>query len=225
MPFIPAIIGVAGAIGGSLISSHASNNASRAAADAAAQNNALQQRTYDSNKALLQPTVDRGNTAADALQGFLGLGGDPAKAHSAFQNYLNSTGYQFERQQGLDAVGQSAASQGLYNSGAALKALDTYGTGEAQKFGQQYIDNLGNVATRGVNGINALTGAATHNADAQGNNNAGAANVAANAAISNGANTSALIGQALNAFGSIRGKSSYGAPAPANAFAQPTYSI
>ena len=178
----------------------------------------LQQSTYNSNKALIQPTVDRGNSAADALQGFLGLGGDPAKSHAAFQNYLDSTGYNFERQQGLDAVNQSAASQGLYNSGAALKALDTYGTGEAQKFGQQYIDNLGNVATRGVQGVNALTGAATNNANAQGNNNAGAANVAANAAISTGANTNALIGQALNAFGSFRGQSSYGGSSGANAF-------
>ena len=226
MPLIiPAIIGGVASVGGALVSSHAANSAARLAQQAADKNNALQQVAYESNKALIQPTVDQGNTAADALQGFLGLGGDPAKAHAAFQNYLDSTGYQFERQQGLDAVGQSAASQGLYNSGAALKALDTYGTGEAQKYGQQYIDNLGNVATRGVNGVNALTGAATHNADAQSNNNAGAANVAANAAISNGANTSALIGQALNAFGSIRGKSSYGAPAAGNAFAQPTYTV
>ena len=210
MPAIPAIIGVAGAVGGSLISSHAAHSAANQAQQAAESNNALQKNIYDTNRGLIQPTVDRGNVAADALQGFLGLGGDPAKTHAAFQNYLNSTGYQFERQQGLDTAEQSKAAAGLYNSGAALKALDAYGTGEAQKYGQQYIDNLGGIATRGVQGVGALTGAGTNYANQVGSNTAGAANVGANAALAGAANTNNLIGNALSAFGNFRGQSSYG---------------
>ena len=66
------------------------------------------------------------------MNGFLGLGGDPAATQAAFNTYLNSTGYQFNRQQGLDAVNQSKASQGLFNSGSTLEALDNYATGEAK---------------------------------------------------------------------------------------------
>ncbi len=97
---LAAAIGAAAVatVGGAVVSSGAARHASDVAAQAAATNNALQQQTYESNKALIQPAVDRGNTAADALQGFLGLGGDPAATQKAFDNYLNSTGYQFTRQ-------------------------------------------------------------------------------------------------------------------------------
>ena len=206
MPLIiPAIIGTVGAVGGALISGHAASSAANTAANAAASSNALQSQIYESNKGLITPYVNRGNTASDALQSFLGLGGDPVKTHAAFQNYLNSTGYQFERGQGLDAVNQSAASKDLYNSGAALKALDAYGTGEAQKYGQQYIDNLGTVSQRGVNAVGTLTGAGQNFANQVGSNNAGAANVAANASLASAGQTTGLIGNALSAFGNLRG--------------------
>lgn len=227
MPFIPALIGVAGAIGGAVISGNASRSASKTAANAAAANNALQQQTYDSNKALIQPGVDRGNQAADELQGFLGLGGDPEKTKAAFNTYLGSTGYQFERDQGLAAVGQQANAMGLYNSGAAEKALQDRGTSLANTYGQQYVGNLNDVANRGTNSINALTGAATANANAQGSNNAGAANVAANATISGAASTNGLINSAINAFGVTRGQTSYGGGGTSagggNAFNQPGF--
>ena len=217
MPIIAAVIGGVAAIGGGLISSHAANNASNRAAQAAASNNALQSQIYNSNKALITPYVDRGNTAADALQGFLGLGGDPAKTQAAFQNYLNSTGYQFNLHQGLDAAEQSKAAQGLYNSGAALKALQDRGTSEAQLFGQNYINNLNTVANRGVNAAGTLTGAGQTYAGAVGANNNSAASAAGNAGLVGAAQTNGLIGNALSAFGQIRGQSSYGGGG--NAFA------
>ena len=211
MPLIiPAIIGGVGAIGGALISSSASNHASNVAAGAAAQDNALQERTYESNKALIQPAVTRGDAAGDELNGFLGLGGDPAKTRAAFDTYLNSTGYQFDRQQGLDGVNQSAAAAGLYNSGAALKALDAYGTGEAQKFGQAYAGNLNAVASRGAGAVNALTGAAVNNANQQSTNNTAAAAASASAGLAKAGAINGLIGNALSAYGALRGQSSFG---------------
>ena len=222
---LPAIVSVGGAVGGALISSHATNRASQAATDAANANNALQQRTYDSNKALIQPGVDRGNQAAEALQGFLGLGGDPAKSQAALQTYLNSTGYNFARDQGLSAVTNSKAVSGLLNSGGAIKALDAYGTGLANQYGQQYVGNLNDVANRGVNSVNALTGAATGNANAQSANNNSAATTVGNAAIAGANSTNSLIGSALTAYGLSRGQSSYSGGAPANPFSTPPISI
>ena len=142
LALIPALIVGAAGVAGAAISSNAASRVSDNATATANRDNALQQQTYDSNRALIQPEVDRGNAAADELQGFLGLGGDPAKIQAALQTYLGSTGYQFDKQQGLDAVEQSKAAEGLYNSGAAEKALATYGTGLAQSFGQQYATNL-----------------------------------------------------------------------------------
>ncbi len=176
----------------------------------------LQQQTYESNKALIQPEIDRGSAAADALQGFLGLGGDPARIQSALQTYLGSTGYQFDRQQGLGAVEQSKAAEGLYNSGAAEKALAAYGAGLAQTYGQTYASDLASVAQTGAGAINALTGAAANNANQQQSNNSAATSVGAGAGLISANAINTLIAQGLNAYALTRGQSSF---ATANAFA------
>jgi hypothetical protein len=106
------------------------------------ENNALQSQIYQSNKGMIQPYVDRGNAAGDELNGFLSLGGDPAKTKAAFDAYLNSTGYQFNYDQGINAVNSDRAASGLLNSGSTLKALDEFGTGLPDSYGQQYADNL-----------------------------------------------------------------------------------
>ena len=204
-----AIIGAVAAVGGAAISASASNHASNVARDAAAANNALSAQQYNTTKGLIQPAVDRGNTAADALQGFLGLGGDPAKTQAAFQHYLDSTGYQFTRQQGIDSAEQSASAQGLVNSGAALKALQDRGTGLAQQYGQQYVGNLNQVADRGTGAINALTGAGNTNVANQSNNNNSAATASGNAALASAGQINGLIGNAFSAYGSSRGASSF----------------
>lgn len=206
-----AVVGGATTLAGAAISASASNHASDAAQQASARNDALQQATFESDKALLQPSIDRGNAAADELQGFLGLGGDPAKAQAALNDYLGSTGYAFARQQGLDAVSQREAGSGLYDSGAAEKALDAYGTGLAQSYGQQYVGDLGAVADRGQSGVNALVGADAQNAAQQAASNTAAASTTANAALAGATDINKLIGNAIGAYGLIRGQSSFGA--------------
>jgi hypothetical protein len=214
---IPALIVGAAGVAGAAISSSAASHASDAAAATATRDDALQQETYDSNKALIQPEVDRGSAAADELQGFLGLGGDPAKTAAALQTYLDSTGYQFDREQGLAAVDQSKAAEGLYNSGAAEKDLDSYGEGLAQTYGQQYAQDLSGVAQTGSSAINALTGAAVNNANQQQANNASAVSLAANADVTSANAINALIAKGLSAFALTRGQSSF--RGAANAFA------
>lgn len=207
---IGGLVAAGGAVAGAAISSSASGHASDAAANAAAQNNALQSQIYNSNKDLAQPYITGGNNAETALQGFLGLGGDPAATQKAFDNYLNSTGYQFNLNQGLDAAEQSAAAKGLLNSGATFKALDQFGTGLADRYGQQYVGNLQNLTDTGQRAAGSLTGAGQSYANAVSGNNNNAATVSGNAAIAGAANTNNLIGNAINAFGAYRGGSSYG---------------
>lgn len=46
--------------------------------------------------------------------------------NSAFENFRNSTGYQFRVAEGMDALNSGFAGSGLLQSGAALRALDDY---------------------------------------------------------------------------------------------------
>lgn len=65
----------------------------------------------------------------------------------AFQNYLNSTGYNFQLQQGSDAITGNAASKGVLNSGSTAKALTTYGQNLASTDFNNYLGQLGSAAT------------------------------------------------------------------------------
>ncbi|MGI8839950.1 MAG: hypothetical protein ACR2F8_04065 [Caulobacteraceae bacterium] len=210
MPAIPAIIGGVAALGGALISSSAASNASDQAAQTAAANNALQAQIYGSNKALAQPYIDRGNAAGSELSGFLGLGGDPAASQAALNTYLNSTGYKFNFDQGQNAVTSDKAAAGLLNSGSTLKALDQFGTGLADQYGQQYVGNLQNLTGTGESAVNALSNTGANYANAVSSNNNNAAQVSANAGLASANQINGLIGNAFSAYGAFRGGSSFG---------------
>jgi hypothetical protein len=181
MPIALAIVGagILGA-GASIIGAH---DASSAASNAAAQNNALQEQIYNSNKGLEQPFIDSGYGAQTELNGFLGLGGDPKATHAAFQKYLDSTGYQFNLNQGMGAVANSKAASGLLGSGSLVKSLDAFGTGLADSYGQQYVGNLQNEVSTGAGSANALAGQGQSYANAVSSNNNSAAAASGKASL------------------------------------------
>ncbi|MGH6986151.1 MAG: hypothetical protein ACRED9_04840 [Caulobacteraceae bacterium] len=110
----------------------------------------------------------------------------------------------------MQAAEQDKAASGMLNSGSTLKALDAYGTGEADQYGQQYVGNLQNMVTTGSNSANALAGMGENYAGQVGSNNNNAATVAGNADIA-GANIDAsLINNAMGLFGKTLGGSSFG---------------
>ena len=217
---IAAGIGAVGAVGGALISSSAAGHASDLAAQTAAQNNALQLQIYDSNKGLAQPYIDRGNAAGNELSGFLGLGGDAAASQKALDTYLNSTGYKFNFDQGVGAITGNKAASGLLNSGSTLKALDQFGTGLADQYGQQYVGNLQNLMSTGMQAVGNLTQGGQNYANQVSSNNNNAAGIAANAGLASAASINGLIGNAFSAYGAYRGGSSYrsGGSGGGNAF-------
>ncbi len=214
-------LGLVGGIGGALISSNAAGNAADIASQTAAANNALQLQIYNENKGLAQPYIDRGNAAGTELNGFLGLGGDPAATQAAFQTYLNSTGYKFNFDQGQNAVTGSKAASGLLNSGSTLKALDAFGTGLADQYGQQYVGDLSGVSQQGLGALGTLTGAGTNYANQFSSNNNNAAGIAATAGLTSAGQINGLIGNAFKAYGSFGGSSfgGGGGSAPYNPFA------
>lgn len=94
--------------------------------------------------------MPEGGAANSATADLLGVGGDPAKAKEAFNNYLGSTGYNFQLQQGQAAVNSNNASKGLLNSGATLKALTRFGQNLGSSAFNNYLTQLSGLATRGL---------------------------------------------------------------------------
>jgi hypothetical protein len=85
------------------------------------------------------PMTAYGKTGVDAYQSAMGLGPEGAAGMNAFQN---TPGYQFARDQGLDAVMRSASAQGLLASGNTSADLAKYATGLADQTYGSYLSRL-----------------------------------------------------------------------------------
>jgi hypothetical protein len=96
--------------------------------------------------------VNSGTSANTAEANLLGLNGPAgsAAAAPAFNNYLNSTGYNFQLGQGQKAITGSAAAKGLLNSGDTAKALTTFGQNSASTAFDNYLNTLGGVTNQGL---------------------------------------------------------------------------
>lgn len=114
-----------------------------------------------------------------------------ANRQTALNSFYTDPGYEFARDEGIQAIDRSAAARGILNSGATAKALERFGQGLAD---QQYGDYYNRLA--GLSGTGQTATQATANAASQYGANAG------NALIKAGeANASGYIG-AANAFNS-----------------------
>lgn len=127
-------------------------------------------------------------------QPFLAAGtqalGRISNPNALLQNFQTSPGYQFRMQQGLDAVNQSKAQNGLLRSGGAVKALNDYASGTASsEFGNWWNQQMGLVGT-GEKGL------ATEGGVADNSSNIALANGAqqGNASIALGNNVGNLAG-------------------------------
>lgn len=103
-------------------------------------------------------TIGQGTAAGSSLADMLGLNGNPAQAQG-FNNFRNSTGYQFGLDQGLQSIRGGAATKGLLNSGSTAKALETYGQNYANTQYGNYTSLLQSLLGSGLQGANILSGA------------------------------------------------------------------
>lgn len=131
----------AATVGSSLLGSHAAGKASKAAAAANAANQQFLHGVYDTAQGNLNPTIQNGAQAGNALAGLLGIGGDPNASRQAFDQFRNSTNYNFLFDQGTQAV--KTANAPSFNSGATAKALLNYGQGMAGNALAGYESMLG----------------------------------------------------------------------------------
>lgn len=177
MPWGAAIAGGAALIG-SAMSANASKNAAKTQADAAAQANAQQMQMYDQNVQRLQPWTQQGQVSLGNLGNLLGNNG--ANQASLYQQ---SPGYQFQMDQGTQAILNNASALGGINSGATLKSLASFGQGLANQDFNQWLGNTYNmnmgVAGMGANSAGMTAGLGANTANTMGQNTLGAGNARA----------------------------------------------
>lgn len=191
---------IAGLIGaaGSLIGGSMQAKSEKQAADKAAATSRLGF-DYLTGSPIGKQYLPTGANANAMQAALLGVGGDPAAANNAFQNYQNSTGYQFQLGEGQRAITSNNAAKGLLNSGATLKALTKYGQGLASSTFNNYLQQLGGLSAQGlaaggtIGGAGSQAGAAGANAIAQGYGNAAST-------------TGSMYGNAFGAIGDIFNK-------------------
>jgi len=110
------------------------------------------EKRFDTN--YFDPYTSAGGDALSMYKNALGLGGPQGNqaAQSAFQT---GPGYDFARQQGIQALDRSAAGRGMFGSGNNAMALTQYGQGLAN---QEYGNWLSRLQGLGAEGLQAAQG-------------------------------------------------------------------
>lgn len=149
-------IAAVGAVAGGAIAAGGAKSAGEAQANAARDASNTQLAMYDQTRTDQAPWRQAGGSALDALTSYYGLPGADGKTPNptttaANDNKLiqNLPGYQFNLQQGNQAVQRNLAANGLLDSGAAQKALTQYGQGMATQATGQYLNGLQSLAGLG----------------------------------------------------------------------------
>ena len=123
-----------------------------------------QQQSSSSNQAYpylqgaLSGNISNGGNAGNQLANLLGLNGVQGQ-NTGFNNWKDSTGYQFGLNQGVGSIVGNAATNGLLNSGATAKAVDTYGQNYANTQYGNYTGMLQNLLGTGVSSAGVLSSA------------------------------------------------------------------
>lgn len=141
----------------------AASDANAVAERTSAQQLALQERVFDKNVELLQPSIDAGNTSRNRLMQLLGLspgGADNGSLMRDFSmaDYQADPGHQFRMDQGQQALERSAAARGGLLSGAALKDTARFSQGLASQEYQSAFDRFNTNRTQKMNPLLSLSG-------------------------------------------------------------------
>lgn len=211
--------GVAAAIGGAAVvgagvAVAGSKTAADSQRDAANQANSTQQGMFNTIQQNESPWVQTGSQAQNALAQYYGLAGTGGTAGTGatagatpdYNSILsNLPGYQFQLQQGTQAVDQNLAASGLLQSGAAGKALQTYGQGLASQYANTYTSGLAGLSQLGQAGAAGVASAGMNSANQQGANDL----YSGNASAAGTANATNAIGTGLSGLASSYGASQY----------------
>jgi hypothetical protein len=201
---------VAGAVVvGAAINSNAMSNASSSAANSAANANATNWNMYNQNVARMDPYVQAGAGSANALAAWNAPGGQGSQQFN-YQDYMNTPGYQFQLQQGQQALDRSLGSRGVGVGTGEMQAQQQYGQGLASQYYQQAFGNFQTSQTNRFNQLASVAGMGENAAAGVGNNGLQTANISGqNSMNAAGGQIAASNSQANNLTGSINSLSNY----------------
>lgn len=167
---IPGIISGVGSLIGGILGSNAAQTAASDQSQAVNKGLATQQQVYNTDSTAVQPYQAAGSAALSQLGAGTAAGGQFNSTPTSAQVMAEDPGYQFNLDQGQQAVQRAAAAGGGAASGGALKAASQYATNYTtnayanayQQFmntRQSNYGNLSNLAGMGMQANNQLIGA------------------------------------------------------------------
>lgn len=148
---------------------------------------------YGQNEGRALPQFGQASPASPAP------GATPQSALAAFDQYRNSTGYQFRLREGMNALNSGYAGRGVLQSGAAIKGALDYGQNIASGEFGNYLNSLQTQQNVGAGAASAQAGVGQNFAGNVTNLNTANANALASGAVASANNTNGIIGGLTNA--------------------------
>lgn len=124
---------------------------------------------------------------------------------AAFDQFRNSTGYNFRLGEGNNGINSAYAAAGTLRSGAAMKALARFNQDYASNEFGNYMNMLGGQQNVGLSAGSALAGVGQSFANNVTALNGQQANNISNAAVARANNTNSMIGGITSSFGNALG--------------------
>jgi len=193
MPWAVAGAAVAGAasLGGAAMQSSATSSASKAAQ----QDQRIAYLMADAN---LAPYRKAGEDALHQVEGIVG-GGWGGYQNQLLAGFRTDPGYQFARDEGLDAVQRAQNAAHILDSGDTTKATLRYAEGIANQQYGAYVDRFGNY----VNRLYSLAGAGQNSATQSATNALNTGTNLSNIAASQGAADASIYGNVAKGLGTV----------------------
>ena len=161
-----AIIGAAVSLFGSKLSSDASKSAAQTQASAETEAARIIEKQFKVAEERLAPFVEGSQEAFQKQQAASGALG-PEAQQVAFDEFVESPGVAFAREQGLKAINQNASASGTLRSGNTQKALIEYAQGLAEQDYGNYFNRLGTITGTGLAAAQAIAGVGSQAAQGQ----------------------------------------------------------
>lgn len=161
--------------------------------------------TYGQNEGRALPQYGQGALAGATTNAL----SPQQSAMSAFDNYRNSTGYQFRLREGMNALNSGYAGRGVLQSGAAVRAATEYGQNFASGEFGNYLNNLQVQQNLGAGAASSQAGVGQNFAGNVTNLNTANANALAAGAVASANNTNGMIGGVSNALNTTVGALAY----------------
>lgn len=203
-----------GAIVGGRSQARAAEAAARAQTDAANRQIEFQEGIYADQTERFRPFLDTGTNALAGYKFEMGLGDRP-EGYGGFQT---TPGYQFRKQQGIDAIDASAATRGGLMSGRTLQDLTAFGDGIASQEYGSHMQRLAGLADMGMGAAGMQATAGNNAAAGVGNALANIGNAQAAGAIGRGNAMAGMFNNLAGSFGYMRQPQSGGGSAGNSGF-------